>query len=82
MIPFVDTARITPCPIESRFSYDLAKHLKLPMSGRCLEIIYHNFDDLGKQRFVFLPLVRECSVSEVFPNFLLDMSVVDVCGHG
>ena len=59
MIRFIDAARITPRSIESRLSYNFAEHLEFLMSGRCLETVYHNVDNLLIQRLVLLPFMGE-----------------------
>ena len=82
MTPFVDTTRTAPCPIESCLSDNLARHLELLVSWRCLEIVHYNSDDLFEQRFVGLPLMRKCGVAVESFNFFHDRSVIDMCGHG
>ena len=82
MIPFVDTACVTLCPMEALISYNLAKHLWVAVSGRCFEIVHHNFDNLFVQWFIVLLGVQEHDIIEEFLNHLFDQSMIDLCVHG
>ena len=44
--PFVETVYIAPCPVKFLVPYNFAKHLMLHMSGRRLEVVHNDFDDL------------------------------------
>ena len=81
-ILFVDTTCVAPCPIEPLVSYDFAKHFKLLVSGRSLEVVHHDFDDFFVQRFIALPCVRERGITVEFPNLLVDESMIDVGSRG
>ena len=82
VISLINTARITPCPIEPGFPYNFAEHLQLVVSRRPLQIVHDNIDDLSKQRFVVFPLVRKRRITVVISDLLLDTSTVNVRSHG
>ena len=78
----VNTACIAPCPDESLVSYDFAEHLKLLVIGGSLEVVHNNYNNLFVQRFIVLPCVRERGITVEIPDHFVDVSVINVCGHG
>ena len=68
--------------MEPRIPHDLAEHLKLVMSERLVEIVYHDAYDFLEQWFVIFLLVRKRGVTVVLHNFTLNVRMINVCGHG
>ena len=82
VICFIDTACITPCPLQPSILHDLAEHLQFVMGGRFLEFIHHCAYDLLEQRFIVLPHVGEHPVTIVLCNLMLDVDVVNAGRRG
>ena len=55
-----------------------AKHFKLLVSGRCLEVVHHDLGDLFVQGFIALQSVRERGVKVEINNPLFNESVINV----
>ena len=81
MILLVNTASVTPSPVEFGIPNDPAKHLQLFVGWGFIEIVHCDVYDLLEQRFVVFPPVREHHIAEELPHFTLDVTTIHACRH-